>query len=240
MDQNLTEEEQLEALKRWWKDNGRAVIVGVLLGVAAVGGYRYWDYYTTKTATEASDIYVTLQEALTSGKKETVLGTGDRLVREYPGTAYATLAALAMARVHVDEDKLDAAAERLQWALDHAATDALAHVARTRLARVMLAQGQAEAVLKLIADLPDNGFSADYQEIRGDALLALNRPEEARDAWNVALLGMSDPRQRQYIQIKIEHLPAPAEAAPEAAPAAAPDAAPDATPASPANPEPAS
>lgn len=215
MNQNLTEEEQLESLKKWWKDNGRAVVVGIVLGVAVVGGYRYWDYYTTKQAEAASVIYANLQDALAGGKKETVLGTGDRLVREYPGTAYATFAALAMAKLRVDEDKLAEAAQHLQWALDHAHTDAFAHVARTRLARVKLAQGEAEAVLVLIADLPDSGFAADYQEIRGDALAALNRHEEAREAWSVALLGMEDPRQRQYIQIKIEHLPA-APAAPEA------------------------
>ena len=239
MDQNLTEEEQIEALKRWWKANGRAVIIGILLGVAAVGGYRYWDYTTTQKALAASDIYVNLQEALTSGKKETVLGAGERLLREYPGTSYAGFAALAMAKVRVDEDRLDAAAEHLRWALDNARSDVFAHVARTRLARVLLAQGKAEAVLTLIADLPDNGFSADYQDIRGDALLALQRPEEAREAWNIALLGATDARQRQFIQIKLEHLPAPAEAAP--AEDAAPEATPaEAAPAPAARPEPAS
>ena len=216
MDIHLTEQEQIEEIKKWWKENGRSVVVGVVLGVAAVGGYRYWSYQQAQTAIAASQVYAMMDRAVDTGKSGEVLDHGAKLIAEYPGTPYAVMAALAMAKQRVESDELDAAEKHLQWAMDNASTNEFQHIARIRLARVMLAKGQPDAVLRLVADVAAGSFAPAYDEVKGDAYVELGRAEEARTAYEAALPA-STGNSQQLIQLKLDNLGVPAQAKPEAA-----------------------
>lgn len=206
MDTHTTDQEQIEAIKRWWAENGRSIVIGLLLGVAAVAGFRYWLHYQKQQSTQASDLFAVMQVAASKGETEKTLDTGAQLIAEYPRTPYSTLAAFAMAKARVEAGNLDAAAEHLQSALANAGDNGLRHIARLRLARVKLAQGQADAALALIVDVPPGGFTSEYEELKGDIYAAQNKPQEARSAYQIALLGVAQPR-REFLQMKLDNLP---------------------------------
>ncbi len=207
MDPQLTEQEQVEAIKKWWAENGRSVIAGLVLGIAAVAGVRYWFHYQEQQSMAAGEIFARLQRAHDAGDSEGVLDAGTRLVTEYAGTPYATLGAFAMARVRVDADNLEAAERHLRWALEHAPHEGLEHLARLRLGRVLLAAGRAGEALALVSGLEPGGYAPDYAELRGDILAAQGKADEARAAYDQALAGLASGERRQAVEIKRDLLP---------------------------------
>ena len=94
-----TEEQQIEALKKWWKENGSSIITGLLLGLAILFGAKSWFAYQERTAENASNIYATLMTALNSGDYGVVTQKAGMLIADYSGTPYASMAALAVARL---------------------------------------------------------------------------------------------------------------------------------------------
>jgi predicted negative regulator of RcsB-dependent stress response len=130
MDANVTEEQQLESLKKWWKENGSSIITGLLLGLAILFGAKSWFAYQERTAENASNIYATLMTALNSGDYGVVTQKAGMLIADFSATPYASLAALAVARVKLEQDELEAARAQLQWALDNAGSDLIRETAR--------------------------------------------------------------------------------------------------------------
>ena len=202
-----TEEEQVEAIKAWFKENGIAIITGLVIGVALIGGYRYWTHTQDTKAKQASVLYNEINQALTSSQPDKILEQGKKLVTEFPDTAYATLATLAMAKVYVEQDKLDAAVEQLNQVINKASDTSMQHLARVRLARVMLAQNKAKDVLTLTAGQTSTAFAAAYAEVRGDAFLMVQQSTEAMAAYKEALANSNlQADQRQLIQMKLNNI----------------------------------
>ena len=48
------ENDQVEAVKRFFAENGKALAVGVILGVGALIGWRYWNSHQVDSARSAS------------------------------------------------------------------------------------------------------------------------------------------------------------------------------------------
>ena len=109
-----TEEEQVEKLKSWLRENGMAIVFGVVIGIGGLGGYRYWIDYREGQAEAASDLYVQMIEALDAGDHEAVASQAQRLIGDYAALEYATLARLALARSHVEQGEFDLAQQALQ------------------------------------------------------------------------------------------------------------------------------
>jgi predicted negative regulator of RcsB-dependent stress response len=114
MDANATEEQQIEALKKWWKENGSSIITGLLLGLAILFGAKSWFAYQERSAENASNIYATLMTALNSGDHAVVTQKAGMLIADYSGTPYAALGALAVARIRLEADELEAARAQLR------------------------------------------------------------------------------------------------------------------------------
>jgi len=188
-----TEEQQVEALKAWWAENGRAVIAGVVLGVVVIGGWSFWQKRQATRAVAASDAYSLTMEAVAAGDGARVTELADALADDHDGTLYAAYASLAAARVAVDEGDLEAAAKRLAWAVEHAPQDDVKLVAQLRLARVENANGQLDDALGRLPDTYPEEFTGLIEEARGDLLVASGDTdgaraayERARDSGNVA------------------------------------------------------
>ena len=141
MDANETDEQRLERIKDWWKENASSVITGLLLGLALLFGGKSWFAYQDRKADEASNIYAGMMNALSRGDENLVNDRAGVLIGEYSSTPYATLAALAQAKVKLEQGVPEAAHAQLQWVLDKADSRALRPLVRLRLARVMLAEG---------------------------------------------------------------------------------------------------
>ena len=187
MAQYETEEQQVEALKSWWKENGTAVIIGALLGIGALGGWRGWGWYQEKQAVNASDIFASVQESMITGDRASFREQAETLRADYASTPYAVLATLHEAKAQAEQGDLEAAAESLRWAIEHSAQPSIRDVARIRLARVLVADHKLDAAQTVI----DKEFSSGYQslvhEIQGDILISRGEPEQAKQAYDLAL-----------------------------------------------------
>jgi predicted negative regulator of RcsB-dependent stress response len=211
MDANATEEQQIEAFKKWWKENGSSIITGLLLGLAILFGARSWFAYQERTAENASDIYTSLMSALNSGDNLAVTQKAGMLIADFSGTPYASLAAMAVARVKLEEDELEAARAQLQWALDNAGSDVIRETARLRLVRVLIAEGKyADAEAMINQAEASEAFEPLYRELRGDIHFARGDTASARAEYEHALAAMTpDMPERQLVQLKYENAAMP-------------------------------
>ncbi|VAX06310.1 hypothetical protein MNBD_GAMMA25-1798 [hydrothermal vent metagenome] len=209
MSLDQTEEEQVEALKAWFKKNGSALVFGLAIGLAAIGGYRFWIDYQIGQSQKASLVYSSLQNHLITNDSVKVFAAGEQLVKQFPGTPFAALAALGMARMSVESDSLDAAVVHLRWVIDNAKQDGMKHIARLRLVRVLAAEKKFDEGLALTNIAGQGSYTSLYSEIRGDILLLQNQSEQARSAYQQALDTIAENDQRRILlEMKLNDLPA--------------------------------
>ncbi len=203
-----TDEEQLEALKRWWRENGRAIIAGVVLALVGVLGWQQWNGYQERQAEAASNEYALLLDEIRSEDGyEAALARGQKLVDKYSGTPYATLAALRLAQYQVERGEFDAAAVQLRWAVQNGHNDSLRHIARLRLGRLLLGQQDYQAALDAVRTGDEGAFRSQYQELRGDIYAARGERDAAVRAYQAALAASENGGQRRVlIQLKLVDL----------------------------------
>ncbi len=206
-----TEEEQVEAIKKWWKENGKSVIGGVLIGVAVLYGGKMWFEQRNQHMEMASAEYEAMMQDLNQDKKNEAADRGAAILGQYADTAYGELAALAMAKIKVDENDLVAAKSHLQWALDNAKQEEIKRIARLRLARVLLAEGKQDEALQLLNNVNVGKFAAAYDELKGDIYVAKGDVAQARTHYDLALQSLEPTsRVRRYIEMKLDDLGQPA------------------------------
>jgi len=203
-----TEEEQVAALKDWWKANGSSVISGVVMAVIIVGSWNFWQSYQRDKIDQASNFYEQLMQADKANNKASVEKLSEKLNANFDSTAYAAYALLFQAKDKVEQKDLAAAKALLEQALTTSDDNEIKHVARTRLIRVLLAQGEYEQGLQVIADVNQaelGGFEAIYEELKGDLYVAMARIGEARTAYQAAVkAGQGSP----LLQFKLDDLTA--------------------------------
>lgn len=211
--EDLSEKEQLEVMRTWWQENGRYVIGGIVLGIALLAGWNYWQSGKRTAQLEASALYETLLENVASGSVEPAESTAASLYDKYGATPYAAQARLALARLYMDKGRDQDATVVLRALLDSRGNAQLKPVARLRLARVLLYQEKAAEAIELLSGQADSAFSARFNEVLGDAYVALGRFDEAAEAYAVAI--SDDPTKltvdRTLVQMKINDLPEPGE-----------------------------
>lgn len=201
-----TEEEQVAALKDWWKANGSSVITGIIAAVVIVGGWNFWQSYQQDKMNQASLLYEQLLLAQKANNAESVDKLATKITTDYGSTAYGTYALLFKTKAKVEQQDLGAAKVLLQQAIASTSDAELKHVARIRLVRVLLSLQEYEPGLQLIADVDQSslgGFEAIYAELKGDLYVAMAQVGEARTAYQTALkTGQSSP----LLQFKLDDL----------------------------------
>lgn len=191
MNVQVTEKEQLEAVGKWWKENGSSIVIGLLLGLSALLGGKAWFSHKETQALNASHIYTQMMSQFNREQIAEVRTAANELITNYTGTAYAPLAALVLAKVAVDEGELEAAQAQLQWALDHAGLAEVQHTARIRLIRVLLSAQQYQQAAQLLDATPERGeYDFQYIELEGDLALAQGDSATAAAAYKRALDAM--------------------------------------------------
>lgn len=202
-----SEEEQVEALKEWWKENGRSMIIGVVLALAAVFGWRTWQDSTRAQAELASAQYQRLLERLDAGEEREVVEIARGIIAEHGATPYAALAALSLAQQAVGQGDLDGAAAHLRWVRENAKVDEVRALAQLRLARILIAQGNIDEALQQLAGLENGSFAGIAAEVKGDAYLAQGRRADALRAYQAALAATADaPARQQQLRMKVDDL----------------------------------
>lgn len=203
---DLEEQEQLAALRAWWKEHGGAILLGVTLVVAAFGAWNGWLWYQRSQAAQAAVLYDTLQKAARANDLKATRDAAGAILENFPRTAYASLAALVSAKVQFQAGDLKTARAQLQWVLDNARSDEIRSVAALRLASVLLDDGEPDAALKVLESKPLPGFETLFESRRGDIYLAQKKRSEARTAYNAALEKAEPGTLRETLRIKLEAL----------------------------------
>lgn len=212
----LSEKEQIELFTSWWKENGTAVVVTVVITVAAYFGWTAWKNHKESQAEKASALY---QELLDAKQKEggiqAHLDKAKQLKNDYPGTFYGAAVGLLLAEQAVKDGQLDNAAQHLKDTVAAKPEESLLLTARLRLARVLYAQGQYDEAIKQLAGEIPPAFEALFAELRGDVQLAQGKAAEARASYQAALKLMSSNENTakgmdaQVLEMKINSIAAP-------------------------------
>ncbi|MDJ0807873.1 MAG: tetratricopeptide repeat protein [Gammaproteobacteria bacterium] len=187
MSSYLTEDEQVEALKKWWKENGKSVLSGLILGFGIIFGWQGWDRYQTSQGEHASMLYTTMENQFASGGDDQGTETAKRLIGEHSSSVYATFAAFQLAKVAYQKGEKASAKSHLQWALDNAPDEALAGVARLRLARVLIDMQEWDAAQTLVEGAGDL-MPGEFARLQGDIAQHRGDLDGAREAYQRAIL----------------------------------------------------
>ena len=184
---DLEEQEKLDALKSWWRENGKLILLAVLAGAVAVAGVNGWRWYEQRQSLDAGRLYEALAQASRAGDAKALREASGTLAERYPRSLYASMGALAAARFHFERGELKSAKAQLQWVIERSPSDNFRDLARLRLASVLLDESALDEALKLLEEKPQEAFAGQYAALRGDVLVAKNQPQEARAAYQQAL-----------------------------------------------------
>ena len=204
--------EQGEHVKSWLRENGSAIIMGLVLAFGLMFGFKQWQSWETSKRQQASAEYQVMASLINDENMDAAVSNYEVLKTEFPKSAYTSMAAMMMAKARLVSGQDDLAARDLQFAMEHAEPDAIRVIARERLARVRLSQGDADAaiaaVLKLLDEAPSEvGFEAKFAEIRGDSYLAKGDTEQAIEYYQAALDSLEEGvGNRDFLEIKLQSL----------------------------------
>jgi len=217
VDDLLSEKEQIEQIRAWWKEYGAYVIGGLVLGIGAIIGYNQWQQSQHEAQLAASSAYEALLVHVDAGELDEAEVAANEIVTNYGGTAYAAQSGLALARLYMDKNRDQDAADALLAVVNGKSGEELKNVARLRLARIYIYQDKAEAAVDLLKDQDVEAFAAAFGEVLGDAYTALGRTAEAQQAYQSALLSPSSQGaiDQQLVQWKSLDLPPVDAAAPD-------------------------
>ncbi len=204
---DLEEQEQIDALKQFWRQYGGLIIALVIAALATFGGIRGWKYYQQGRSEDASALFIKLDEASRKNDVGEVRKLGAELVDKYASTAYGPMAALVLARTNHDSGDAAAAATQLQWTIDQARDEETVALARLRLAGIRLDEKKFEEALKLLDGRHSEPLASLYADLRGDVLVAQGKTDEARAAYKAALeKSAPTSNYRNLVQIKLDAL----------------------------------
>jgi predicted negative regulator of RcsB-dependent stress response len=182
-----TDEEQVEAIKKWWKENGKSVIGGVALGLLVVGGGKGWMEYSRVQAENTSNSYESFSQTARGDDLEGAVQRADQLMADSGKSTYAAFAALEMAKLQYQAGDKAKARQRLQWVVDNATEQAIKQLAQLRLANLLLDMDLPDDAGTLAGAVSEGGFAGEFSALRGDIALVKGDKDTARQAWQQAL-----------------------------------------------------
>lgn len=213
---HAAEEESIEALRKWWDENGTMLIIAAASVALAWGGWTFWQNSRISTIDAASNLYEEILSLAQSGleipteDRAGIFQAAEALKADYSASVYALYGSMFAAQQAVEANDLDKAEQELQWILSNKqdglfnkTDEGLILTASLRLGRVILAKGDAQRALDVIDGLNPQSFEADFAELRGDIYVAQDRAVDARDAYNTAQQAGSTS---SFLQMKIDEL----------------------------------
>jgi predicted negative regulator of RcsB-dependent stress response len=198
---NAAEEETIESLKKWWDENGKQLMLAVVVVVGGYGSWTLWQGSKTASSDAASDLYEEVLGLAINEQTGTIndedaaqiIALAAELRQDHSNTIYARYSALFSAQQQVMTGDLGAAEETLRWITENPLTglfveqdEGLMLTANLRLGRVLLANGDNDGALAVVSSLAPKTFEAGYAELQGDVYVAMGRIVEARESYLAA------------------------------------------------------
>ena len=207
MDENLTEQQQVESLKKLWKDYGFSVIAGIAIALILIFGWKYYHVYKERQLDRASIVYYRLNSSMLNKNVKDAVEQANMLISHYSSTPYADLAAFSLARISVANNNSSDAIAYLKRVINHTRTEGFKQIASIRLARIYLATKKPEFALNQLSSVEEGHFAALSDEIKGDAYLQQNKLNKAKVAYQNALNQLTKEKiSRPILNMKIDEL----------------------------------
>lgn len=204
---DLHEQEQVDALKSWWKANSNWVYGLVTVSLLAFAGSQFWKQHQASQSADAASLYAEVMKQTASGDAKRIGDAADALADRFAASPYATRAQLSAAQISQQAGDAAGAKARLWWVIEHADEEALQHVARLKLAAMLLDEKQYDDALKHLATAHPAAFDSVYADLKGDVLAAMGKTDDARIAYKQALeKADAQAVQRNLIQLKLDGL----------------------------------
>jgi predicted negative regulator of RcsB-dependent stress response len=188
MEEFESEDQQIAAIKKWWKENGASLLLGLGIGVGALLGWREYLAYQTNHSAEASDLYQAVQMQVSSNRLDDAhISKADLIRNDFSDTPYAALVSMSQAKYEYEHGEIESALMHLRWASDNSTETDVQHVAKLRLARILIAQKKYDEAEAILLGSHPAGFTAGYEELKGDLYLAKGEIAQARVAYDKAI-----------------------------------------------------
>ncbi len=183
----MTEDEQLEAIKKWWKRYGNLVTVFFSLVLLSIAGYRYMQWHQAKLTQQASITYENMMISFSNQNIKSVRSYANELIKNYEHTVYADAAHMTLAKIYISKEKFDQAKNELQTVANNSKMLSLKQVAKIRIARIMAAGKEYTNALGELSSIDDKAYLPVINELKGDIYSLTGQYKEAMDAYRMAL-----------------------------------------------------
>lgn len=210
----MTEEEQLQRIREWFKQYGLTIFISIIVAITASIGWRLWQSQHETMLMRASVTYESMLISISNHDSANAMKQAQFIVQQYPHSPYAALAAFMQAKIEIEQNNYANAEKTLFWAVDNAPNKPIKNIAILRLARLLIADGKANQAIDLTMRIRDKSFYPLVMAIRGDGFTALQEIGEARDAYEKALAAFTENPSLvnnpiyQLIKMKLNSLPA--------------------------------
>ena len=183
----MTETEQLEAIKKWWRRYNNIIIISLSVVLLSISGYKYWNWHQEKISQQASIAYEHLMLAFSDQDNKSVRGYANQLINDYGDTVYADAARLTLAKLMVLREKYTKAEEELEYVATHSKMTIIQQVAKIRLARLLVAEKRYDKALAELAKLDSSIYMPVVNELRGDIYAATGDYQQAVTSYQMAI-----------------------------------------------------
>jgi predicted negative regulator of RcsB-dependent stress response len=200
--------EQGEIVKKWLTENGSAIVMGLVIAFGGLFGFKQWQGWQENSRQQAAVEFEVMSDLLSAGQLDAAVANFQNLKDDYSKSPYTSMAALQFARARIEANQPDLAVGLYEYVMEKGYPKAMKVIARARLARVLLDQGQADAALALVDGATDiTGFESRFAEVRGDIHFDQGRNDQAREAYLDAL-DLLEPGagDRGYLVLKLESM----------------------------------
>lgn len=183
----MSDKEEVQMVKAWWKEYGYYILFTVLFVLIAKFGWHRYQQYQNVRLEQASSIYMQTLDLLAQKKNDEVKLFGEKLIKDYSRSVYASLAAFILAKIAVEANDLKLADERLQFIVKKSSSKKLRQIARIRDARVLVAMKKSQEAIDLLASIDDKSYLSEINEVLGDAWLNAGKANEAEESYRKAI-----------------------------------------------------
>jgi len=200
-----SENEQRDALVRFFADNGKALVIGVIIGIAALVGWRYWHNHQNDSMMESSASWQQVNTALTSDADQQRVGAAQKFA-DSNNNNYGALTSMDLARFYAEKGDFTTAEQQLKKALTQTKEENLQSLINLRLARVQLQGKNVDGALQTLTAVKPEAWSALADDVRGDAQVIKGNNQAARDAYNKALKANPPQALQALLRMKLNNL----------------------------------
>jgi predicted negative regulator of RcsB-dependent stress response len=183
----MTEEEQLDQIKKWWRRYGNMITMTLSVILLCIAGYRYWNWHQDKIKQQASVTYENMMVALSNKNIKSVRAYAGDLIKNYDKTVYSDVAHMTMAKVYVDKSKLSEAIQELEVVASNSKMTPLKQIAKIRIARLMAGEKSYTNALNELSVVDDPTYLPVINELKGDIYSAKGQFQEAINAYREAI-----------------------------------------------------